>query len=68
MTRLGVLTEMLASVGNLRDDIMKEMVTQARGSCHKTTRSTEVLAKTWVQAHHVGHEWLIMLDLGAGTY
>ena len=40
--RLGVLTEMLASVGNLRGDIMKEMATQTRGSCRETTRSTEV--------------------------
>ena len=40
--RLGVLTEMLASVCNLRGDIMKEMATQTRGSCHKTTRSTEM--------------------------
>lgn len=40
--RMGVLTEMLASVGNLRGDIMKEMATLTQGSGRETTRSTEV--------------------------
>lgn len=39
---MGILKGMLASVGNLKSDIVKEMASLTHGSSHESTRSTEV--------------------------